>query len=78
MCFGPFKKKPKPPTVEVDGFNLLSKEKVIEEHENAAGYHAYWADRQAEANNTIPNVGDVDWHYYWIDVHLSGKWYLEH
>ncbi len=75
MCF---RKKPVSPTPEVEGFNLLPKETVIEEHENAAGYHAYWAEAQRAANNAIPNVGDEDWHYYWIDVHLSGKWHLEH
>jgi len=77
MCFKLFKKKEEP-LPEVDGFNLLPKELVCEEHENAAGYHAYWYDRQKEANNTIPNVGDMDWHLYWIDVHLSGKWWIEH
>ena len=76
MCFGILKKKVKP-QIEVEGFNLLPKEEVIEFHQWAADSHAYWADAQTEVNDAIPNVGDVEHHLYCIDGHLSGKWYLE-
>ena len=71
------KKKIVRPQGKVDGFTLIDRKTVCEEHENAAGYHAYWADRVLSEPGLIPYVGDYDWHMFWIDIHLSGKWWIE-
>jgi len=77
MCFGIFKKEPKPePLYPNELPPELTQEQVLAELEYDILIHEYWACRVTEEPAWAPTMGDYEWHMRWIEVYKAAIFYI--